>query len=944
MFVREASYLASFAAMALCACAADFSIPRCETYGTDFKLNGKLDDSAWQSAASRDFVDIQSTKSPNNRTTLRAFYDVDALYFAFECSEAEPARIQPGFPAGQATDVPIPGGADCAEIYISPPGAGNVFFQLRVVPSGAKADLRCTAMPDRSCIRDATWNGDWQVATSQDEKGWYAEVKVPFAMFAQGMFGLPVSTPAPGTRGWRLNAGRFASPRGETTGFSPLGGLYHWNMAECAFGGFPWGDMRVSAERHHVDKGRNVVPLEIENLSDKPVRLRVNAVFSETEYDGEKRREALRKCRYKKPLSSTKAFSGEVELAPRGKTVVEAAFDAVETDAGTQSLSVNVDWLRMKMNCARLTLKGGDDPGVRRRREDAAGPGRLAEQISRLRKTRPNDSFAVGTAPVYEKVFRDMPFTGSFDPTAKIALARNEYESAQFVVFRLKPDVGEIAVVPPRLVGPDGAEIPADAVEIHWLGFVNVGDSGHNTHFGYWPDVMNPGNALPQPKKGSLQSVIITVKAPRDQAAGTYRGKVLFAAEGERHEGELVVEVFPFALPDTMTLGMNIWFHGIYVAWFYDQFPFKEDFFKDFMTLCGKYRFANFVRCNMIEALLRIHPDETEEDGFRFDFSLIGKYHDISRSCGANALNFDVPGEKLFTKPICPIGVGKDGKLFKFIARDPAKARRRLFNELLAFYKSKGYGKYLQIQVGDEPWGDKAQEAIRNNVSRMREMCGELPPVITAGAVRHHTNLDGYVDIWCPQFPQYDSRDYVGMKPNERLWLYQCLFKEDFPSYQIDRPAIEPRITGLICRKTGARGFLYWTSAQWSSVKEWKEGGKAKDRWVHEEWTFPINGCPGDGCFVYPTKNGVVPSYRAVFIRDGVEDYEYVAELERRYAAAKANGSVPEKLDREVRRLLAVPDEVVRATNEWTHDVSVVDRYRREVAAAISALEEGRGR
>ena len=275
-----------------------------------------------------------------------------------------------------------------------------------------------------------------------------------------------------------------------------------------------------------------------------------------------------------------------------------------------------------------------------------------------------------------------------------------------------------------------------------------------------------------------------------------------------------------------------------------------------------------------------------------------------------------------------------------FKPADPKKASARLFRELREHYKKKGYWKFAQLQVGDEPWGEKAQADIRERVAKLREKHGEIPPVITAGSVRNHTNLDGFVDLWCPQFPQYDPKDYRDMKPNEKLWLYQCLYKDDFPSYQIDRPAIEPRITGLICRKTGARGFLYWTSVQWSSEQEWKSG-KSKDRWVHEDWSLPIKPCPGDGCFTYPTKDRVVPSLRAVYIRDGIEDYEYLAELERRYEIVKkAGGTVPLEVDRLVKRLLAVPDEVVRATNEWTHDTATIERFRDEVAHAMLLLKE----
>ena len=65
-----------------------------------------------------------------------------------------------------------------------------------------------------------------------------------------------------------------------------------------------------------------------------------------------------------------------------------------------------------------------------------------------------------------------------------------------------------------------------------------------------------------------------------------------------------------------------------------------------------------------------------------------------------------------------------------------------------------GYWPRAVLQVGEEPWSEKQQRAIRETVANMKARYGEIPPVVTAGAVRGKTNLDGSVDIWCPQVPQ----------------------------------------------------------------------------------------------------------------------------------------------------------------------------------------------
>lgn len=66
---------------------------------------------------------------------------------------------------------------------------------------------------------------------------------------------------------------------------------------------------------------------------------------------------------------------------------------------------------------------------------------------------------------------------------------------------------------------------------------------------------------------------------------------------------------------------------------------------------------------------------------------------------------------------------------------------------------------------------------------------------------------------------------------------------------------------------------------------------KLANRWIHEEWGFPFQNAPGDACFIYPTKDGVIASLRAQYIRDGVEDYEYLAILKHYRDAALKKGS-----------------------------------------------------
>ena len=80
---------------------------------------------------------------------------------------------------------------------------------------------------------------------------------------------------------------------------------------------------------------------------------------------------------------------------------------------------------------------------------------------------------------------------------------------------------------------------------------------------------------------------------------------------------------------------------------------------------------------------------------------------------------------------------------------------------------------------------------------------------------------------------------------------------------------------------------------------------------------------------------GPVESIRWEMLRDGIEDYEYLAMLRR------ALRSGPELTGEERRRfeaLLEVPPEISVSMTRFTKDPAPIERRRREVAAALERL------
>jgi hypothetical protein len=77
---------------------------------------------------------------------------------------------------------------------------------------------------------------------------------------------------------------------------------------------------------------------------------------------------------------------------------------------------------------------------------------------------------------------------------------------------------------------------------------------------------------------------------------------------------------------------------------------------------------------------------------------------------------------------------------------------------------------------------------------------------------------------------------------------------------------------------------------------------------------------PGDGQLLYPGEDGPLPSVRLANIRDGIEDYEWLALLERKEDRAAAE---------------AVAGELIRGMTDFERSPEALRNVRSRLAAAL---------
>ena len=122
-------------------------------------------------------------------------------------------------------------------------------------------------------------------------------------------------------------------------------------------------------------------------------------------------------------------------------------------------------------------------------------------------------------------------------------------------------------------------------------------------------------------------------------------------------------------------------------------------------------------------------------------------------------------------------------------------------------------------------------------------------------------------------------------------------------------------------------GFLYYEITIWNMLKPLSKGPFTD--WNPRSWTT----YHGDGSWTCMGPGGMpLATQRLENFRDGLEDYAYALELERRLAACKGPDG---EWAKRARALLAVPQDVMVSMTDYTDDPAAVTRWRDAMADLI---------
>ena len=511
---------------------------------------------------------------------------------------------------------------------------------------------------------------------------------------------------------------------------------------------------------------------------------------------------------------------------------------------------------------------------------------------------------------------------------------RNEYVSAQCVV-KANANIEHVTVsVSPLINGERSFSLDQGAVRWNFVGSIPILE---NTPKPRKTDLTRQAPArfpdyLAEDRQISLgpneyRAVFLTIKIPRDAAAGQYEGTVTIETEQASKSLPLRLCVYPVTLPDERHLMVTKWcttskfkqFHGITSA----------DSEKFYQMLALYARNMAEHRQNVFRVSLGLIASSRDGSGeFKFDFSKFDKWADVFWNTGRMDL--------LETGFVARFGDGgwssteillRDFRVLdESTGRTVTVAGKDFLTHLLPA---------LENHLREKGWLDKtvfhiADEPSNHNVMSWREASDFVhhcaPGLKRMDAIETPHCFDR-LEIWVPKLDHlatwYDVYKRAQEKGNE-LWFYTVgIFQGgSYPNKTADVALIESRILHWLNYRFGLKGYLHWGFNQWTD-DPFEAPGKHR----------------GDGWQVYPKKDGLMCSLRWEQMRNGLQDYEYLWMLEDKTAKIRAGLGERLSIIDPARRGVEIASQIVRSMSKFSRDPNDLYAAKKQIIDELMDLD-----
>ncbi|MCB0635876.1 MAG: carbohydrate binding family 9 domain-containing protein [Lewinella sp.] len=169
-------------------------------------IDGQLDEPAWQYAVpTQGFTTLDPTpgKPASQEAEIRIIYDNDALYIGAYLYDTQPDSIMQ-----ELSERDVLRNTDWFGIFIDAYRDGINGFGFILSPAEVQYDAKYSTFGE-----DDGWDAVWEGRTSRTDRGWIAEIRIPYAA---------LRFPDIPEQKWHINFGRRIARNGEKSFWSPI--------------------------------------------------------------------------------------------------------------------------------------------------------------------------------------------------------------------------------------------------------------------------------------------------------------------------------------------------------------------------------------------------------------------------------------------------------------------------------------------------------------------------------------------------------------------------------------------------------------------------------------------------------------------------------------------------------------------------------------------------
>jgi hypothetical protein len=489
---------------------------------------------------------------------------------------------------------------------------------------------------------------------------------------------------------------------------------------------------------------------------------------------------------------------------------------------------------------------------------------------------------------------------------------RNEFEPFQIVLRGKSKDLSGVDIGFSDFHSADGAEISANNVTVYLEEFVNLKrPSSIEGGDGLWPDPLIPRvdryanearNAFPfTVRRDRNQPLWVDVYVPAAAHPGQYTGSALVSLGGRvQFSVPIKLTVWRFVLPSTSTLKSSFGLNGINAL---KQHRGRYTNDEDLHSITGLYTKAALLH--------RISTNGGSMEPPRFSYNA-GRmqldWREYDAEVGPFLDGAAIPkGEPLYGARATSAEIRTPS------AFETEEQEKLYWTEWTKHFQRNGWGDRLFLYLWDEPASRDFPEVLKRG-----RMSAEVEPSLRSLVTVPFTQkLAGVVQIWVPLvnclelkpgFPDFcDATPPLGSyarqtQPHTSLWFYQSCashgcnivggqYFTGWPAYVIDASGAANRVMQWVAWKYRMEGELYY-----SMNEAYRQDN---DPWVN----IRLFGGNGDGTLFYPGRPDriggrsdiPIESIRLKLIREGMEDYEYLAllaKLDGRQSADQYAGQI----------------------------------------------------